>query len=213
MEPSQFQDLCAVRVGWALKSLHSSSTLCSLPALPNPAPAPFHRPGPEKGRNLLKVIHQPGGSLSLSFPPIFLSYLKYYFIIFFPMDSVIFLEKEIQKILTKNYVTNWNNVKVLPTIPLFARCIPRRHENTYSQKQVHEGSCPCGTVVMNPPSNARNVGSVPGQESKIPHASEQLTRPKHHNNLACALWSPHTTTREAMRPQRKVPQIRPDTAK
>ena len=33
---------------------------------------------------------------------------------------------------------------------------------------------PDGPVVKNPPSNARDVGSIPGQGMVIPHASEQL---------------------------------------
>ena len=34
---------------------------------------------------------------------------------------------------------------------------------------------PGGPVVKNPPSNAGDVGSIPGPGSKIPHATEQLS--------------------------------------
>ena len=44
-----------------------------------------------------------------------------------------------------------------------------------------------GPVVKNPPSNAGDVGSIPGRGTKIPHAAGQLslcaatTEPPHHN--------------------------------
>ena len=34
---------------------------------------------------------------------------------------------------------------------------------------------PAGPVVKNPPSNAGHVGSIPGQGTKIPHATGQLS--------------------------------------
>ena len=34
---------------------------------------------------------------------------------------------------------------------------------------------PGGPVVKNPPSNAGDVGSIPGQGTKIPHATGQLS--------------------------------------
>ena len=43
---------------------------------------------------------------------------------------------------------------------------------------------PGGPVVKNPPFNAGDVGSIPGQGTKIPHAAGQL--------------SPHATTTELM---------------
>ena len=122
------------------------------------------------------------------------------------MHSAHLFRKGIFKFLTKNYVKNWNNVKILPTIPFFTRCIPRRHENMYLHRNRHMRELPGGPVVMNPPSNVRDVGSIPGQGTKIPYALEQLTKPKHHNYWACALWSSHTTTREAHAPRRKVPR-------
>ena len=39
---------------------------------------------------------------------------------------------------------------------------------------------PGGPVVKNPPSNAGDAGSIPGQGTKIPHAKEQLS-PSCHN--------------------------------
>ena len=46
---------------------------------------------------------------------------------------------------------------------------------------------PGGPAVKNPPSNAGDVGSIPGQGTKIPHAVGQQ--------------SPHTATTEAHMPQ------------
>ena len=56
------------------------------------------------------------------------------------------------------------------------------------------GYFPGGPVGKNPPSNAGDTGSIPGQGTKIPHSTGQK--------------SPCTTTREA-----HVPQQRPSTAK
>ena len=39
---------------------------------------------------------------------------------------------------------------------------------------------PGGPMVKNPPCNARDVGSIPGQRTKIPHAMKQLS-----NVLSC----------------------------
>ena len=71
------------------------------------------------------------------------------------------------------------------------------------------GDFPGGPVVKNLPSNAEDVGLIPGQGTKIPHAAGQL--------------SLHAITREkltrcnerlCMLQQRScVPQLRPDTAK
>ena len=43
---------------------------------------------------------------------------------------------------------------------------------------------PGGPVIKNPPSDARDVGSIPGRGTKIPHAAGQL--------------SPRATTREKL---------------
>ena len=50
---------------------------------------------------------------------------------------------------------------------------------------------PGGPVVKNPPSNAGDVGSIPGRRTKIPHAAEQLSprastreKPEHCNDSA-----------------------------
>ena len=40
--------------------------------------------------------------------------------------------------------------------------------------EVTLGDFPGGPVVKNPPSNAEDVGSIPGQGTKIPHATGQL---------------------------------------
>ena len=39
------------------------------------------------------------------------------------------------------------------------------------------GHFPEGPVVKNPPCYAADVGPIPGQGCKIPHASEQLSKP------------------------------------
>ena len=44
---------------------------------------------------------------------------------------------------------------------------------------------PCGPVVKNPPSNAGDAGSIPGQGTKIPHAVGQL-RPAPQRKVAHA---------------------------
>ena len=57
-------------------------------------------------------------------------------------------------------------------------------------------------MVKNLPSNGGDVGSIPGQGTKIPHATGQLSPrtldPSHHNWRAhvLQLLSPCTTTRE-----------------
>ena len=49
------------------------------------------------------------------------------------------------------------------------------------------GDFPCGPVVKNLPSKAEDMGSIPGQGTKIPHAAEKLslqvitTEPMLHN--------------------------------
>ena len=50
---------------------------------------------------------------------------------------------------------------------------------------------PAGPVVKNPPSNAGHVGSIPGQGTKIPHATGQL--------------SPHTATKKIPHAATKTP--------
>ena len=37
-------------------------------------------------------------------------------------------------------------------------------------KEYHDRDFPGGPVVENPPSNAEDTGSIPGQGTKIPHA-------------------------------------------
>ena len=56
---------------------------------------------------------------------------------------------------------------------------------------------PGGPVVKNPPWDAGDVGSIPGQGTKMPHAVEQ---PSLHTaaTKACALWSRCATARESM---------------
>ena len=60
---------------------------------------------------------------------------------------------------------------------------------------------PSGPVVKNPPCNAEEVGSIPAQGTKIPHAVEQLSQHTaiseawHHLEGPCASESPHGATK------------------
>ena len=71
----------------------------------------------------------------------------------------------------------------------------RRNKNFYSTKRGQEGF-PGGSVVKNPPANARDMGLIldPGDPTCC-----RAAKPMHHNYWACALepgshnhWSPHT---------------------
>ena len=81
-------------------------------------------------------------------------------------------------------------------------------------------------MVKNPPYNARDLGLIPGQGTKVPHAMWQLS-PRattaelaHLNERAHVLqttepWSMHTTTREKPLHRSERPhmlQLSPDTA-
>ena len=60
---------------------------------------------------------------------------------------------------------------------------------------------PGGPVVKNPPCNVGDVGLIPGQGTKIPHAVGQL--------------SPQIATTESTHAKKRyqVPALRPDTAR
>ena len=45
----------------------------------------------------------------------------------------------------------------------------------FSHQKMHSGDFPGGPVVKNLPFNAGDTDSIPGQETKIPHALEQLS--------------------------------------
>ena len=59
-------------------------------------------------------------------------------------------------------------------------------------------------MVKTPPYNAGDTGSIPGQRTKIPHATEQLslhtvrTEPKHSRARPARSESPSATTTEAL---------------
>ena len=53
-------------------------------------------------------------------------------------------------------------------------------------------------MVTNPPCNARDTGSVPGWETKIPHAAEQLSPHATTTKLVCHNWG-------ICVPQQKIP--------
>ena len=50
---------------------------------------------------------------------------------------------------------------------------------------VKIGGFPGGPVVKNPPSNAGDTGSIPGQANKIPHGVGQLSPCATTTELAC----------------------------
>ena len=52
-----------------------------------------------------------------------------------------------------------------------------------------------GPVVTDPPEIAGDMGSIPGQGSKVPHTVGQLS-PHCSKYRAHTLWRPRTTTRE-----------------
>ena len=47
------------------------------------------------------------------------------------------------------------------------------------------GAFPGGPVVKNPPSNAGDAGSIPGQGTRFPHAAEHLSPRATTTELAC----------------------------
>ena len=59
------------------------------------------------------------------------------------------------------------------------RCLPPYKTNGFhnlsSDKKTQSWDFPGGPVVKNQPSNAGDVGSIPGQGTKIPHAAGQLS--------------------------------------
>ena len=55
-------------------------------------------------------------------------------------------------------------------------------------------------MVKNPPSNAGDHDSIPGQGTKRPHTAGQLSL-----RVITRILSPHASAREAHVPQRKIP--------
>ena len=57
-----------------------------------------------------------------------------------------------------------------------SKSVPKSlHPETEKKKKRHLEDIPGGPVVKNLPSNAGDIGSIPGQGTKIPHAVGQLT--------------------------------------
>ena len=68
---------------------------------------------------------------------------------------------------------------------------------------------PCGPVVKNPPCNARVVGLIPGQGTKIPRTMELLS-------LRASTTEPASTPQlesVCCKKRSHMPQLRPDAAK
>ena len=98
----------------------------------------------------------------------------------------------------------------------------------YSLKKGKLRDFPGGPVVKNPPYNGGDMGLIPGQGTKIPHAAGQLSprattthmpqlepvchklqspcalEPAHHNYRAHTPWSLYATTREE---KTRMPQL------
>ena len=64
---------------------------------------------------------------------------------------------------------------LLTTFPSFSPMDLCSLTKTKQKKNNNRNFFPGGPVVKNPPSNAGDVGSIPGPGSKIPHATEQLS--------------------------------------
>ena len=60
--------------------------------------------------------------------------------------------------------------------------------------------------MKNPPYNAGDAGSIPGQGTRIPHATEKLS-PRATTTEFAYLESPHATTTEPTRPGARAPQL------
>ena len=73
---------------------------------------------------------------------------------------------------------------------------------------MHLGDFPGGPVVKNPPSNAGDVGLIPGQGTKIPYAMGQLLSPGATTEPACGKKISCTPQRRS-----REPQLRPEADK
>ena len=66
-------------------------------------------------------------------------------------------------------------------------------------KERGQKGLPCGPVVKNLPSNEKNVGSIPDQGTKIPHAAGQLS--------LCTVTTEPTLSRACRQLERHTPQL------
>ena len=66
------------------------------------------------------------------------------------------------------------------------------------------GDFPGGPVVKNPPYNAGDAGSIPGQGTKIPNAAGQLSPHATTTELACPEACTPQLGREALTPQQRA---------
>ena len=63
-------------------------------------------------------------------------------------------------------------------------------------------------MVKNPPSEAGDMGSIPGQETKIPYAMGQLSPHAATTEPMC-----HNESSRMLQQISRMPQLRPNTAK
>ena len=112
--------------------------------------------------------------------------------------------------------------KLLGIINMFTILTAVMTSQVYSYFKTYQiRDFPGDPVVKNPPSNAGDVGLIPGQGTKVPHDSGQLSwHPQllssrasnerarvPQNYRAHALWSPCTTTTEPTCPGAHTPQL------
>ena len=84
--------------------------------------------------------------------------------------------------------------------------VSRRKEIEKIREEMNEiWDVPGGRVVKNSPSNAGDMGSIPGHETKFPHATGQLSpcpitreKPAYGNYRAHVLWSPQAAMKDAL---------------
>ena len=62
------------------------------------------------------------------------------------------------------------------------------HVVTKSQTRLSEFHFTGGPVVKNPPSSARGVGLIPGQETKILRATRHSLKKKRRNSYSSSQW-------------------------
>ena len=65
-----------------------------------------------------------------------------------------------------------------------ASCCGDKRQSLVPLSRESSKDFPGGPVIKNPPCDAEDTGSAPGRGTKIPHATEQLSKPlgpAHHN--------------------------------
>ena len=87
-----------------------------------------------------------------------------------------------EKVILGNWIILGLRVCVLPGIGNWA-WVSNQGKESMDIKRLH-GDFPNGPMVKNLPCNAGDTASIPGLGTNIPHATEQLNLPMHHNYRA-----------------------------